>query len=79
MTAPTTFPVWLSKPGEQDTLVLDLAGYNATVARGYGFTAVTPTTAIAAPAGLTAAVVETHVSVGQPHAVFDAIAHGTRK
>ncbi len=79
MTTPATFPVWLSKPGAQDMLVLELLSFNNALAAGYIFNTVTPTTTIAAPAGVTASVVETQVSAGQAHAVFDAISHGTRR
>lgn len=91
MTTPTTFPAWLSKPGNPDTFVTDINGYNAAVANGWSApvavtagaasagSTMTPTTAIAAPVGVTASVIETQVSPGQLHAVFDQISHGNRK
>lgn len=45
MSIPTTFPAWLSKPGQPDALVLDRNSYIGAAAQGYAY----PTSPAGAP------------------------------
>jgi hypothetical protein len=78
MATPTTFPAWLSKPGAQDTLVLDAAGFNAAIAQGYTFSDATTAASLPAPPGVAVTISETSKSAGQRSRVFEDIANGKR-
>jgi hypothetical protein len=87
VTTPAHFPVWLSKPGAPDMLVLDAGAFNNALASGYTYgssstaapTTTTPSTTKPSSTGVTVMEVEVSHSPAQVTLTFDQISHGARR